>query len=109
MATIKNIVIDQGQTFSFSFTVNESDGTPKQLDDYTVNSQMRKSYYSSTATDFTTAKVNSTGTITISLTAAQTSAIKSGRYVYDVEIESLTETLRVHEGIVIVTPEVTRS
>jgi hypothetical protein len=108
MATIENIVIDQGQTFSFSLTLSNTDGTAKDLSDYTVTSQMRKSYYTSTATNFTTAKVDLTGEITISLSATQTSAIKAGRYVYDVEIASSVETLRILEGIVSVTPEVTK-
>jgi hypothetical protein len=108
MATVENIVIDQGQTFSFSLTLSNTDGTAKDLTDYTVTSQMRKSYYTSTATDFTTAKVDLTGEITISLSATETSAIKAGRYVYDVEIASNVETLRILEGIVTVTPEVTK-
>jgi len=108
MATVENLVIDQGQTFSFSLTLSNADGSAKDLSTYTTTSQMRKSYYSSTATDFTTAQVDNTGEITISLTAAQTSNLKAGRYVYDIEIASAAETLRVLEGIVIVTPEVTR-
>lgn len=108
MATVENLVIDQGQTFSFSLTLSNADGSAKDLTSYTVASQMRKSYYTSTATDFTTAKVDLTGEVTISLTAAQTSAIKAGRYVYDIEITSSSETLRVLEGIVTVTPEVTK-
>lgn len=108
MATVENIVIDQGQTFSYSLTLSNVDGTAKDLTDYTVTSQLRKSYYTSTATDFTTAKVDGTGEITISLSAAETSAIKAGRYVYDIEIASSVETLRVLEGIITVTPEVTK-
>ena len=69
---------------------------------------MRKSYEASTKTDFTTAKVDNTGKVTISLTAAQTATLKPGRYVYDVEIASASETLRVLEGLVTVTPEVTK-
>jgi hypothetical protein len=34
--------------------------------------------------------------------------LKSGRYVYDIEIASSSETIRVLEGIITVTPEVTR-
>ena len=108
MATVENLVIDQGQTFSFSLTLSNADGSAKDLTSYTVASQMRKSYYTSTATTFTTAKVDLTGELTISLTAAQTSAIKAGRYVYDIEISSSSETLRVLEGIITVTPEVTK-
>ena len=70
---------------------------------------MRKSYDATTATSFTTAKVDATGVVTLSLMATETAAVKAGRYVYDVEIASSTETLRVLEGLVTVTPNVTRA
>ena len=108
MAAVKNIVIDQGTTFSLSLGLSNDDGSEKDLSDYTVSSQLRKSYYTNTYTSFTTDKVNLTGEVIISLTAEQTSALKAGRYVYDIEISSSTETVRVLEGIVTVTPEVTR-
>jgi hypothetical protein len=108
MATVANIVIDQGTTFSTSINLSNDDGSAKDLSDYTARAQLRKSYYTNTYTSFTTSKVNLTGELTISLTAEQTSSLKAGRYVYDVEIESSAETLRVLEGIITVTPEVTR-
>ena len=72
---------------------------------------MRKSYEGTTKTDFTTAKVDATGEVTISLTAAQSTLVKAGRYVYDVEITGTdpVETLRVLEGLVTVTPQVTKA
>ena len=108
MATVSNLVIDQGTTFSLTMQLDNEDGSDKDLSNYTVTSQIRKSYYSNTYTSFTTAKINLTGALTISLTAAETSSLKAGRYVYDIEISSSEETLRVLEGIVTVTPEVTR-
>lgn len=108
MATVNNIVIDQGTTFSFTFNLTNVDGSAKDLSSYTVAAQVRKSYYTSTKVDFTTATVDAEGEITISLTATQTSELKAGRYVYDIEIDDGTETIRVLEGIVTVTPEVTR-
>jgi hypothetical protein len=108
MASTANIVIDQGTTFSTNLVLTNDDGTNKDLSDYTVSSQIRKSYYTNTYTNFTTAKVDLEGEITLSLTATQTSALKAGRYVYDVEITSAAETVRVLEGIVTVTPEVTK-
>lgn len=108
MASTANIVIDQGTTFSTNLVLTNDDGTNKDLSDYTVSSQIRKSYYTNTYTNFTTAKVDLEGEITLSLTATQTSALKAGRYVYDVEISSAAETVRVIEGIVTVTPEVTK-
>jgi len=108
MAGTTNIVIDQGTTFDLTINVTADDGTPTDLTDYTITAQIRKSYYTSTYTAFTTGKSNLAGEITLSLTPAQTSALKAGRYVYDVEMASSAETVRVIEGIVTVTPEVTR-
>tara|TARA_A100001035_G_scaffold60245_1_gene45212 strand:- start:3007 stop:3333 length:327 start_codon:yes stop_codon:yes gene_type:complete len=108
MATQQNIVIDQGTTFSTTVTAKDSTGSAKDLTGYTTTAQIRKSYYSSSSTDFTTAQVDGTGVITLSLTAAQTGNLKAGRYVYDVESASASETIRVVEGIVTVTPQVTK-
>jgi len=107
MATKANLVIDQGTTFSTSLNLQDEYGLPLDLSGYTANSQMRKWYTSSNASaTFTTGVAN--GVITLSLTANQTSNLTSGRYVYDVEINSGTTISRVVEGIVTVTPQVTR-
>jgi len=109
MAQIQNIYIDQGTTFSLSLVVNDQNGDLKDLSDYTVAAQMRKSYYTNTSISFTAAvSLPEEGEVTISLTAVQTSAIKAGRYVYDIEITGEGETLRVLEGIVVINPEVTK-
>lgn len=109
MAQIQNIYIDQGTTFSLSLGVNDQFGDPKDLTDYTAAAQMRKSYYTSTSIDFTAeVSLPEDGEVTISLTAEETSAIKAGRYVYDIEITGDGETLRVLEGIVVINPEVTK-
>jgi hypothetical protein len=109
MAQIQNIYIDQGTTFSLSLVVNDQNGDPKDLSDYTAAAQMRKSYYTNTSIDFTAEiSLPEEGEVTISLTAAETTAIKAGRYVYDIEIEGDDETLRVLEGIVVINPEVTK-
>lgn len=109
MAQVQNIYIDQGTTFTFSLAVSDQFGNPKDLSDYNVASQMRKSYYTNSFIDFT-AEVSSPldGEITISLTPEQTRALKAGRYVYDIEAENTEETIRVLEGIVVVNPEVTK-
>ena len=109
MAVIQHLVIDQGTTFSLTFNITNVDGTAKDLTSYTGSSHLRKSYYTNTYTAFTVAKDNLEGEITISLTATQTSALKAGRYVYDVELVSNTATVeRIIEGIVTIYPEVTR-
>ena len=111
MASILNQVIDQGTTFSKQITVYETDGTTIQnLTGYTVASQLRKNY---TSTAYTT--INATnnsptsGIIIMSLTATQTAALKSGRYVYDLQITAADGTVtRVIEGVITLRPEVTK-
>ena len=53
MAGFAEITIEQGADFSTTITVNDSNGTPQNLTSYTAASQIRKSYYSTTATSFT--------------------------------------------------------
>ena len=45
----------------------------------------------------------------MSLTAVQTAALKSGRYVYDLQITAADSTVtRVIEGVITLRPEVTK-
>ena len=109
MATKANLVIDQGATFSTDLYLTDEGGIPLILNGYFANSQVRKWYTSSTpAATFTTSINTSASFITLSLSANQTSNLVSGRYVYDVEICDNTSTARILEGIVTVTPQVTR-
>lgn len=109
MAQVQNLYIDQGTTFSLSIIVSDQNGDPKDLTDYTAAAQMRRSYYTNTAIDFTAdVTLPDDGEVTISLTAEETTAIKAGRYVYDIEISSDSETIRVLEGIIVINPEVTK-
>ena len=72
---------------------------------------MRKSFYSSTANNFTaTVTDNSSGEITLTMTAAETANLKPGRYVYDLLITDDAGTKsRIIEGIVSVTPGTTQT
>ena len=110
---ISNLTIDQGASFKAEIDVKDADGDALDLTGFTGAGQMRKTYASSSATNFTVEFKNprTTGTLTISLTAAQTNAIKAGRYVYDVEITKTSdaEVTRVVEGQIDVTPGVTRA
>lgn len=109
MATKANLVIDQGATFSTDLTLEDEYGDPIVLTGYTANSQIRKWYTSSNTAAIFTASINvASAVITLSLSADQTSNLSSGRYVYDVEISSGSIVSRVVEGIVTVTPQVTR-
>lgn len=110
MATISNLFIDQGANYSNIITVAANTGSPLNLTGYTVKSQMRKSYTSSTFYNFTASVYDvDNGKIRLELTAAQSQAIVPGRYLYDVEITSgAGNKTRVVEGIVTVSPEITQ-
>lgn len=110
MAAISNLFIDAGSTFSVILNATDSDG-PLNLTGYTVKSQMRKSYRSTVAFDFDATVFSATdGQIQLVLTAAASSAMKPGRYVYDVEITpSGGEPLRILEGVVTISPQVTQT
>lgn len=110
MAAISNIYLDAGSDYSNIITLDSAGGAPLDLTGYTVKSQMRKSYSSSTVYTFTATIFNAVaGQIQLSMTASQTEVIPPGRWLYDVEITSSTGARRrVVEGLVIVTPQITQ-
>jgi hypothetical protein len=108
MATKANIVIDQGTTFSTTINLTDDDDAPIDLTGYTGRSKMKKHYTSSNSHSFTVGLSGTSGVVTLSLSATQTSNIVPGRYVYDVELINPSNIVsRIVEGIVTVTPEVT--
>jgi hypothetical protein len=110
MATISNLFVDAGTTYSNIITVSASNGQALNLIGYTVASQMRKSYSSSTVHAFTASVYDAaTGKIRLQLSPTQSEAIPAGRWLYDVEITSPSGSkTRVIEGIVTVTPQITQ-
>ena len=110
MASVVNLKIDQGATWSADVTLVDETDTVLNLTGFSVRGQFRKHYGSSTGTSFTAVLVspNTNGQITISLTGTQTNTIVPGRYVYDVEIENNSTITRVMEGQLTVSPGATR-
>lgn len=109
MATKANITVDQGSDYSTTITLTDDDGDAINLSGYTAEAQIRKHYTSTNAVSFSTSMAESNGQIILSLTSTQTNNMTSGRYVYDVEITDSSNTIsRVIEGILTITPGVTR-
>jgi hypothetical protein len=110
VATVTNLYVDQGSYYRTHITVSNTDGTPLDLSGYTAASQMRKSYQSSTAYNFTTSISNpSEGRVRIELSSEQSRLIPAGKYLYDLEITATSgEKSRVVEGMVIISPEITK-
>ena len=111
MAAYSELTLEQYSNFSTTINVDDSSGNAINLYGYTAASQIRKSYYSTTATNFTASVTGvANGELTISMTAANTANMTPGRYLYDLVITSPTSIkTRVIEGIVVVLPGVTQS
>ena len=107
MATKANITIDQGATFNTTVSLTDDAGNELNLTGYVANSQIRRWYTSNTSTDFTITVSN--GTLALALSSNQTANLIYDRYVYDVLLKDTANTItRVVEGIVTVTPRVSR-
>jgi len=112
MASYANISADQGADFQVSVEIEDSNGDLLNLTGYTVYGQVRRTYKSETAVNFTIeiAANRALGSISIKLTDQQTKAMKAGRYVYDVYATNSTteKTIKVLEGILEIVPSVTK-
>lgn len=112
MAAYVELYIDQGA--SFNNIINLTDDVTNayiNVYGYTVKSQLRKSYYSTNiAANLTCTLSNTiTGEITLSMTSANTANLRDGRYYFDVlATDTHGTTNRILEGIITVTPGVTR-
>ena len=110
MAAYSELNLEQYANFSTTVNVIDTNGDAVNLYGYTAASQIRKSYYSTTANNFTaTITGNANGEITLSMTSSNTGSLTPGRYLYDLVITSGADVkTRVIEGIVNVLPGVTR-
>ena len=110
MAIYSNIIIDQGSDFTTEIEVEDVTGNVADLTGFSGAGQIRKTFASTTKTDFLTTISNpTTGKVKISLTSTITNSLKAGRYVYDVEVTSSSGVItRIVEGQVTITPGVTR-
>lgn len=109
MAIKANLDIDQGSTFQTTINVTDDNDVVVDLTGYTGVAQMRKHYTSTTSYSFTVSISPSIGTVTMAMTANATANVVAGRYVYDCELTDTNGAVtRLIEGIVTVTPQVTR-
>lgn len=118
MAQYEEFTIDQGADVAIEIRcIDPTTNSAKNLTNYSVAAKMKRNYNSDSAdtTSFTAIVANPStdGILTLSLTNTQTDALKTGRYVYDVEIsfvDSAGDTIveRILEGRIQVTPSVTR-
>jgi hypothetical protein len=110
-AGYSELFLEQGANFNASIELDDVSGSAFNLVSYSAASQMRKSYYSSNAAatfSVSTGANAALGIVTLSLDSANTANIAAGRYVYDVYVSKNSIRTRVLEGIISVTPQVTK-
>lgn len=111
-ATKWNLDLNAGEDWIAVINLLMPDGVMnRDITGYTLSSQLRRHWKSATSPAAITITVldASTGNIQLELSAAQTSALKSGKYVYDVELTK-TDTAKVErviQGVFTIRPEVT--
>ena len=115
MAEYERFAIDQGSDIAIQLELVDVNGNPKNLTNFSAAAQMKRTFNSDSSDthSFSAAIADATGGIlTLSLTNAQTTALKVGNYVYDVEISYVDDSAntiieRVLEGKIRVNPNVT--
>ncbi len=101
--------IEQGSTFALTVTVTTSAGAVYPLTAMTAAAKLRATAASTTSYAFTCAVAESTGVITVSMTATETAAIAITAGVWDLELTSGATVTRLLEGTVDITAEVTKT
>lgn len=112
MAAYVELYMDQGATFNNIINISDDiTNANVNISGYTATSQMRRSYYSQNASANIICTVTDPlrGEITMSLPAANTANIEAGRYLFDVKLTDTSNVVsRVLEGVITVTPSVTK-
>jgi hypothetical protein len=108
-----DLKIDQGTTFILGLTIKKPTGVPLDLTDYTARCQIRKTHSDPIVVAeplITLDPDRKSGKVTVSLSELDTRKIQIKQGVYDLELIDPTGNivLRILEGKVFVTPEVTR-
>jgi hypothetical protein len=116
-AGVYNTTIEKGATFGLTITYKDASGNPVDLTGWTVRMQVRETPADSSpiltsegGSPTIVMTKNSSGVITVSISAATTSLIEVPTAYYDIEAQETATSVvrRVLRGRIIVSPEVTR-
>lgn len=107
------LYIEQGEDFTANISLSLPNDASYNLYNYSVKSDIRKSYWSENVTaSFDTELIDDgiSGELSISLSSETTQSLTSQRYVYDI---FLTDTIsntrsKILEGIIFVDPSATK-
>ena len=106
---VVKITIPGGADFQQTFFLESSANTPLDLTGYTGYAKLKKSPESlRTSATFTVSfPTRPDGRVKISVASSITSSLRTGRYCYDVLLDSGTAKTRVFEGSALVTAGIT--
>lgn len=108
-----DIICEQGATFRRIISVVNADDSLPDYTSSTARMQVRPTVESATVIiELTTENdglILEDNTITLFISADDTTALPIGSYRYDLEIQTGTEVIRLVQGIFKVSPEVTRA
>lgn len=106
-----DLYVDQGSDFEVNLELTEDDGTPKNLTNFDFGGSVKRSLSSNAIAVLDVTIANSIlGMINVTMNAATTANLVSERYFYDLKMKTDEDiTVRLLEGILIVTPQVTEA
>ena len=111
-AGYQDLFLNQAETFTTSLTLNDMNGSPYNLSDFSIRSYAKKSYYTNNTTIVFDANVQdaNNGIIQLSANSATTANVPAGKLVYDVFITQISTgaVTKVLEGQIFVSPAVTK-
>lgn len=106
----RDITIDAGATYHEVLEFTSPDGAPIDLTGCHLRGQLRRTYDSTEAVDFTFRPLAEVHRYEAELTPEVTEKLEAGAWVYDYELEwPTTRVDRIVGGVATVTPQVTRS
>lgn len=107
MPLVRDIYIDQGDTYSQILTITDKDGAVVDLTGWSPSCVLRKYFNSTTELPMGAIIYGNPfdGKINLSMTTTQTDALDHSRYVYSVKMTSGSNVVRVVTGQLLVSPE----
>lgn len=103
----ENLLMQQGEDFSKSFILKNSDKTLVNISSYTASAYMAKYAGDATKYTFVVGITTNTSTINISMANTITSTLDAGRYYYNVfTIDGNSKKTKQREGSIIVNASV---
>ena len=111
-STVKfNQDINAGTDWFVDLNILNNNGTGRDVSNHTFEALVKRHYRSVNSVAMNVTLVDGVqGNITLQLTAAQTTLLKSGKFLYDVEMTRTVDGIkeRIIQGVITVRPEVTK-